>query len=73
METTKDLKKILAEKELEFASDPEFVRLREFYEEMKRQGLALKQEYSLPPLDTAGQRIYQAQQEAFRVTEGKPC
>lgn len=69
METTNKLEKVLIEKEREFASDPEFVRLREFYEEMKRQGLAKKQEYSLPPLDTVGQRLYQAQLEAFRLMQ----
>ena len=69
METTHELEKVLLEKEREFASDPDFVRLREFYEEMKRQGVAKKQEYSLPPLDTAGQRLYQAQQDMFRLSE----
>lgn len=69
METTHELEKVLLEKEREFASDPDFVRLREFYEEMKRQGVAKKQEYSLPPLDTAGQRLYQAQQDMFRLLE----
>ena len=67
METVLELQQVIAEKERDFSSDPAFVRLREFYEEMKRQGLAKKQEYSLPPLDTAGQRLFQAQEEAFRV------
>lgn len=69
METINELENVLLEKGREFASDPDFVRLRDFFEEMKRQGLAKKQEYSLPPLDTAGQRLYQAQQDAFRVLE----
>ena len=73
METTNELQKLLAAKEHELASNPEFVRLREFYEEMKRLGLVTKQEYSLPPLDTGGQRIYQAQMEAYRTAEGTAC
>ena len=68
METTNKLEKVLIEKEREFASDPEFVRLREFYEEMKRQGLAKKQEYSLPPLDTVGLR-----QLAFEQLDETEC
>ena len=66
METVTELQKTIAEKEQDFSSDPEFRRLRDFYEEMKRQGLVKKQEYSLPPLDTTGQGLYQAQQDAFK-------
>ena len=65
MKTTTELKKVLAEKEQAFAPSPEFVQLREFYEEMKRQGVVKKQEYSFPHLDTTGQKLYQAQQKAF--------
>jgi len=64
-ETVLKLERILAEKEKDFRADPAFIRLQEFYEEMKRLGVAKKQEYSLPPLDTIGQRLYQAQQEIF--------
>lgn len=70
METVLEIKKLLAEKGHVFGSDPDFVRLREFYEEMKRLGLAKRQEYSLPPLDTAGQGLFQVQQEAFRAAQG---
>ena len=69
METVDEVQKVLAEKEQEFGSNPEFVRLREFYEEMKNRGLVKKQEYSFPPLDTAGQQLYRVQQEAFRSSE----
>jgi len=72
MNTVIELQKMLAEKERDFSENPDFVKLREFYEEMKRQGLAKKQEYALPLLDTAGQRLFQAQQEAFRSREGTP-
>lgn len=67
METVIELQKTLAEKEKDFSSDPDYQRLRDFYEEMKRQGLVKKQEYSLPPLDTTGQGLYQAQKEAFKT------
>ena len=65
METTDEVRRVLVEKEQAFAADPEFVRLRQFYDEMRRQGLVKKQEYALPPLDTAGQQLYRDQQEAF--------
>lgn len=71
METRNELEKVLIEKEREFAADPSFVRLKEFYEQMKSQGLATKQEYSLPQLDTAGQRLFQVQQAAFRASEAQ--
>jgi hypothetical protein len=35
-------------------STPEFDRLRDFYEEKKKEGLIRKQEYTLPPMDTIG-------------------
>ena len=73
METTNELQKVLAEKEREFATNSDFVRLRDFYEDMKKRGLVIKQDYSLPLLDTAGQKLYQAQQEVFRVAEGAAC
>ena len=68
MEIVIELQKTLATKEQNFSSDPEFRRLRDFYEEMKRQGLVKKQEYSLPPLDTTGQGLYQAQQDSFKIS-----
>lgn len=37
----------------------EFTALRDFYEAMQRAGVAQKQPYSLPPLDTAGKRLRQ--------------
>lgn len=74
METVDEVQKVLAEKEQNFAADPEFLRLREFYEDMKRKGLVKKQEYSVPPLDTAGQQLYRDQQEALQSPHepGKP-
>jgi len=35
-------------------ASPDFERLRDFYEEKKREGLIRKQEYTLPPMDTVG-------------------
>lgn len=66
MQTVLELQKVIAEKEQTFSADPNFVNLKEFYEEMKSSGVATRQEYSLPPLDTVGQQLYHAQQEALR-------
>jgi hypothetical protein len=35
-------------------ANPDFERLREFYEEKRKEGLIRKQEYTLPPMDTVG-------------------
>lgn len=50
---------ILAE-EAEREKNSNFKKLRDFYDEMKREGVATKQEYNLPPIDTVGRRLYEA-------------
>ena len=55
------LKKLVdqtAQTESQRAETEEFVRLREFYEEMKRLGLVRKQTYDLPLMDTIGHSIF---------------
>lgn len=42
-----------------FSKDPKFQELQKFYLEMQAKGIAKKQEYSLPQLDTIGHRLYQ--------------
>jgi hypothetical protein len=39
---------------------PDYQHLREFYEEKKREGAVVKQEYTLPPIDTVGRSLYAA-------------
>jgi hypothetical protein len=41
---------------------PDFQRLRDFYEEKKKEGLVRKQEYNIPPLDTVGRALYRKRQ-----------
>lgn len=50
------MKKVLSERE--GPENPDFERLREFYEEKKREGLIRKQEYTLPPMDTVGRTSF---------------
>lgn len=66
MQTILEIQKVIAEKERDFGANPEFVKLRQFYQDMRQQGLATKREYSLPPLDTIGQGLFRAEQEAIR-------
>lgn len=42
------------------AGDPQFVRLAEFMREMDRLGLVVRKRYELPPLDTVGKFIAEA-------------
>ncbi len=41
-----------------FGKDKGFQELQKFYEEMRKNGIAKKQEYNIPPLDTIGHRLY---------------
>ena len=50
-DTTREIHKRLA-------GTPEFDRLNDFYKKMKESGIAKKQEYSLPPIDTIGRDLY---------------
>ena len=52
------MKEALAE-ENEREKNPNFQNLRDFYEEMKREGVAIKHPYSLPPVDTVGRSLYE--------------
>jgi hypothetical protein len=47
---------IAKESKREQSSD--YNNLRDFYETKKREGVALKPEYSLPPLDTVGRSLH---------------
>ncbi len=48
---------VLAE-ETEREKNSDFRNLRDFYEGLKREGWVVKQEYSLPPVDTVGRSLY---------------
>lgn len=49
--------------EREHSDAEELSRLRHFYAEMKREGLALKQSYDLPLLDTIGITAHRSHRE----------
>ena len=53
------VKQVLEDACQTMATDSGFVELQAFYVEMQQLGLARQQEYSLPPLDTAGRRVYE--------------
>ncbi len=56
MTIEENMRKAIAEHEQ--SANPDFDRLREFYEEKKREGLIRKQEYTLPPMDTVGRTSF---------------
>lgn len=58
MSTVNEVRETLEQHGEHLARDPQFCELQEFYQEMVKDGLVLRQEYSLPPLDTVGREIY---------------
>ena len=58
MTIEKKMEEVLAQPNSHGPDNPEFQRLREFYEQKKREGVVRRQEYDLPPLDTIGRTLY---------------
>jgi hypothetical protein len=61
-----NVKKVLAEGEKERKENANFESLREFYEQAKREGFAIKHEYTLPQFDSIGRRFYEVQTASKR-------
>jgi hypothetical protein len=59
MSITEHVQKLVVEKSAELSKDEQFKQLQEFYQEMQKAGVALKQPYSLPQRDTVGKRLHQ--------------
>lgn len=59
MTLTERVTKTLEEISQERNNDSEFTKLREFYENMLRLGIAQKPMYTLPQADTIGRRLCQ--------------
>jgi hypothetical protein len=57
MTLRKRIEETLSEKR-EITERQDFKKLSDFYEEMKKEGVALKKEYDLPPMDTIGRDLY---------------
>jgi hypothetical protein len=51
------IEKALTENKRITAEDPQ--KLSEFIEDLRKEGLLIKKEYDLPPLDTVGRQLYQ--------------
>jgi hypothetical protein len=58
MSTSERLKEVLVEELQNLSTDPSFAELQAFCSAMQEKGLVLKQEYSLPPLDTIGRTLH---------------
>ena len=57
------MKQVLTQSEHVGPDNPDLKRLREFYEEKKKEEVIKKQEYSIPPIDTVGRILYLRCQE----------
>jgi len=51
------IEKALSENKRVTAEDPQ--KLSEFIEGLRKEGLLIKKQYDLPPLDTVGRQLYQ--------------
>lgn len=51
------LETVIAERQAAFLQEPGYKELQTFYEEMVRQGIAKKNKYELPQLDTVGRTL----------------
>ena len=65
MSITERVQQVIANS-TEFEQDKDFIKLREFYEEMDQAGIVKKPTYSLPPLDTVGKRFHELTANQFR-------
>ena len=61
MSTVRTVKKILSNKK--FLRQEDSQKLSDFLKEMQKEGFIIKKEYDLPPLDTIGREIYQANKD----------
>jgi hypothetical protein len=59
MTIVEEIQKELEEKKRTFENNKEYVRLRDFYDEMQKLGVTKKSEYDLPPVDTIGRNLYE--------------
>ncbi len=59
MKIEERIQEAIIKTEASLNNNPEFVKLRDFYLAMQESGIAQKQEYTLPPLDTSGRRLHE--------------
>ncbi len=65
MGIAEQMQDVLKEREHAMSSEPGFLELRKFYEEMLKLGIAKKQDYTLPQLDTIGRRLNESTPTRF--------
>ncbi len=64
MSIVEEVKKEIVEQTKTLSKDRDFVRLQDFYAEMKELGVAKSSSYDLPPLDTLGKNFFEIQHSA---------
>ena len=63
MNTADELEKILLQNKEQFET-PDLRRFQDLMQQMQVLGLVIKQDYSIPPIDTLGKKLY----ESFRAS-----
>ncbi|HMS39418.1 MAG TPA: hypothetical protein PKE69_04275 [Pyrinomonadaceae bacterium] len=66
MTIVEEIQKELEEKKEFLEKNKEYVRLRNFYDEMEKLGVTKKSEYDLPPLDTIGRNLYEVRHSVIK-------
>lgn len=61
MSIEESVKKVLKDDGKEREKSENFRNLRDFYQQMKDEGLVIQQDYTLPPIDTIGRSFYATQ------------
>lgn len=64
MTKVEEVQKVLEDGRSAMERDQSFVELQDFYHEMLELGIASRQKYDLPPLDTVGRHLYEMQHRA---------
>ncbi|MFC0875009.1 hypothetical protein ACE01N_00355 [Saccharicrinis sp. FJH2] len=57
-EISDKIKEVSEEQKLKFEDDSKYKEFKQFFDEMKDKGLLNPKQYSIPPLDTVGKRLY---------------
>lgn len=62
MSIVQRVKTEIEKREKELKMDTKFQELQAFYQEMRSTGVAIKRPYDIPPLDTIGRTVFEAQE-----------
>ena len=58
MNTVKEVKKII-KKDVILSKDDKYKKYLDYYQDLVKKGIIVKQKYTIPPIDTTGKMIYE--------------